>query len=119
MYSVLPTKDYLKAFLPKPFEEKTTFLLPYGQGEGMVNRVRTEMSRIKNKLKKENKQIIQFKIRSEVKYGATQDDPDQVTLWKSLNGAGRLASDLVDIQAALKLAMDATEEGVKQQEFKL
>lgn len=105
------TKEYLQAFLPKPFDEKTTFEVPAGYADILVNRVRTEFTRIKNRIKAQGRTIVKFKIRTEIERSGDPTKPDRVTFWKTLSMAGGKRIDTSALEATLLRISEEAEHG--------
>lgn len=61
------TKYYLKIIIQTPLNEQRELRVPYGEGLRLMQRCRTELSRIRQRLKMRGSRIQQFSLRADVR----------------------------------------------------
>lgn len=74
----LKAKHYLKQILTNPWGTECFIIVPWGTGSKVVARVRTELSRLRQRMKEARKEVKEFKLYSEVKYGANAKEGDTI-----------------------------------------
>lgn len=102
----LATDTICEMILKLEYEEPARIMIPIGEGDNTVARVRVKFMRVKKKLRARNMKFKHFRIHTRVFPHETLDDKDWLVIWTSQSANNR-KTEIIDDVVANQMARES------------